>query len=223
MELYSAGINHNDPLMRKELTDWLDQLKNQHNPDPCFIAVEWGKQAHTKVVDARDEFKDLAKNEWPGVSDNVVTILTEAMGYEGDAHRNLWPDLEPIWLDDDRVLSVIDEYNLDNCAQRRMIDYKERLGNLRPVDDPNGALQKLSEAAHVGHFPVWAANPRDESWAKQITAAIGNAPDCEWAAVICGSEHFAKHAGTTRDLLDRNSTCQDLRSPGRLVRRVLTL
>ncbi len=222
MELYSAGINHNDPLMRKELKDWLQQLKNQHHSDPCFIAVEWGKYAHGKIVDARDELKELAQKQWPGVSDNVVTILAEAMGYEGDAHRNLWPDLEPIWLDDDREINAKIEYELANYAGGRLDIYKGRLGGIDPVADPAGALQRISDATHVGQRS-WVDDPRDQSWAKQITAAIGNAPDCEWAAVICGSEHFAKHAGTTRDLLDKNSTCQDLPSPGRLVRRVLTL
>jgi hypothetical protein len=222
VELYSAGINHNDPFMRKELAEWLHDLKAQHKSDPCFVAVEWGKHAHSKVVDARDEFKELAKKAWPGVSDDLLTTLAEAMGYEGDAHREVWPELDPIWLDDDRPSTLKVEYELDNYAAGRLGIYKFRMGKADPVSDPQGALQRLSDAAHVGQ-QAWADNPRDESWAKQITAAIGNAPKCEWAVVICGSEHFAKHAGNTRDLLDKNSICQDLLGPGRLVRRVLTL
>jgi hypothetical protein len=222
MDLYSAGINHNDPLMRKELVDWLQELRHQHDSDPCFIAVEWGKNAHAKVAGSRDEFKQLAKKQWPGVSEDLVTVLADAMGYEGDAHRTLWPDLEPVWLDDDRPSTLKIEYELDNYAAGRLGVYKFRMGKADPVSDPQGALQQLSDAAHVGQ-QSWADNPRDESWAKQIKAAIGNNPECEWSVVICGSEHFAKHAGNARDLLDKNSTCQDLPSPGRLVRRVLTL
>jgi hypothetical protein len=222
VKLLSAGINHNDPAMRKELLDWLQQLKNQHHSDPCFIAVEWGKYAHSKVADARDEFRELAKKEWPGVSDELLTTLAEAMGYEGDTHRDLWPNLEPVWLDDDREVSAMTDYNLANYAAGRLGVYKFRMGAADPVNDPAGTLQQLSDAAHVGQ-QTWVDNPRDESWAKQITAAMASSPDCDWAVVICGSEHLASHTGNVRDLLDKNKTCQDLPSPGRLVRRVMTI
>ncbi len=222
MKLYSAGINHNDPLMRKELADWLQELKNEHEFDPCFIAVEWGKYAHSKVADARHEFKELARKEWPGVSDELLTTLAEAMGYEGDTHRDLWPDLDLIWLDDDREVTAMTANNLANYAAGRLGVYKLRIGAADPVNDPTGALQQLSDAAHIGQ-QTWVDNPRDESWAKQITAAMANSPDCEWAVVICGSEHFAKHAGNACDLLDKKTTCQDLPSPGKLVRRFMTI
>jgi len=222
VELFSAGINHNDPLMREELVDWLHELKDEHDSNPCFIAVEWGEYAHSKVADARDEFKVLAKNEWPGVSHELLTTLAEAMGYEGDTHRDLWPNLDPIWLDNDREVTAMTDYNLANYAAGRLGVYKLRVGTADPVNDPAGALQQLSGAAHIGQ-QAWVDNARDESWAKQITGAISNNPDCEWAVVVCGSEHFAKHAGNVRDLLDKNKTCKDLPSPGRLIRRVLTL
>lgn len=222
MKLYAAGINHNDPLMRKELVDWLQELKKQYDSDPCFIAVEWGQNAHAKVAGSRDEFKELAKKAWPGVSHDLLTTLAEAMGYEGDAHREVWADLEPIWLDDDRPSTLKIEYELDNYAAGRLGVYKFRLGKADPVTDPQGALQQLSDAAHVGQ-QSWADNPRDGSWANQITTAIAAASACEWAVVICGSEHFAKHAGNARDLLDKKATCTDLPSPGRLVRRVMTI
>lgn len=208
--------------MRKELVDWLQDLKAQHKSEPCFVAVEWGKHAHGTVTDARDELKDLAKQQWPGISDNLVTVMADAIGYEGDTHRAIWPDLEPIWLDDDREVTAMTQYNLDHYASGRLDIYKQRLDGNDPVQDPGGAIQRLSDLAHVGQ-QKWVDNARDKSWAHQLTEAIAKNPECEWAVAITGAEHFGKHTGNARDLIDKSATCKDLPSPGRMVRRVITL
>jgi len=208
-------------MMRSQVVAWLRELKKQESSDPCLVAVEWGRDAHAQVFAEREMLKDAIRQKWPGISEELLTTLGDAMAFEGDAHRAVWTALEPIWLDDMRTLSFKDQYNLDNYAEGRFEIYVARLRGIDPVRDPEGALKQLTEQAHAGQSG-WGANSRDESWAEQIVNGITK--DCAWAVVIAGAEHFAPdHAGNVRGRLDRDGTCANIAGPGRLLRRVITI
>lgn len=182
--VYLAGVNHNDPLMRRELVDWLRDLKNEHETQPCFVAVEWGQEAHALVVAARDEFKELARGKWPCISVTLLAGLADAMAYEGDAHRELWPDLEPIWLDDDRPLTRGRMLRLLTWADGNLRLYEGILEGIDPVNDPDAVLNQIRVKAHEDQLAWQGGGERDESWAKQILKAIRE--ECDWAVVIAG-------------------------------------
>lgn len=222
MELYLAGINHNDPLMRVDLVDWLKDLQHQHQSDPCFVAVEWGKAAYDKIVASRIPFEQKLKQQWGAVDDHLVGPLAAAIGYEGDAHRDVWPDLRPIWLDSRRKLTPLEQFTISSYEDARLGVYAAHLDHQIPLTNIAGTLQALSDNANKGQ-QQWSNNPRDKSWARQIGRRASQG-GCDWAVVIAGHEHFSpNHPGNLRGRLDKNGTCTDIPGVGHLVRRKIVL
>lgn len=119
MHLYLVGINHNDPGQPEALEGWLQRTSVSEEAKPSFIAVEWGKVAHERVVIARAEFAGMARERWGDAAAEVIEALARTMGFEGDAHRRIWPEIEPIWLDDGRDLDANARFNLEMYAEGR--------------------------------------------------------------------------------------------------------
>lgn len=221
MDIYLAGTNHFDPSVRKELIGWLKQLAKEHGSEPCFVAVELGKQIYTEIAAAREPWKELARKEWPGISDDTLITLADTMGYEGDAHRAIWRDIDPVWLDDSRKLTPEDHEKLKKYADGRQGVYRAHMRGADPVGDPHTALNGLSESLHR-NAGNWDDDPRDEAWARELSGRIGK-EGCEWAVVIAGDEHLAEHGGNLRDRLGKGKSCKELPPAGYLTRRIIHL
>ena len=182
--LYVAGIHHFDPLCRGRLLNWLKSLNKSHEHSPIFVAVEWDKDLFGKVVPQRPLLYRLAKKEWPQSSSFFLTILSEAMAFEGDTHIEVFPTVPILWLDSGRnvTLEIIEDY-----AKDRLNVYKSFLPfGVAKLDDK--ALLIMSKEAWNRSNKPTQGNSRDTKFAKSIYEHNDQLRNC-WAIAIVGTNH----------------------------------
>ena len=149
VHLYLAGINHNDPGQRDTLVGWLRQtMASEGGADVSFVAAEWAKAAHERVVGSRANSQRQAQEAWGDRGRPIMASLARTMGFEADAHREIWPDLDPIWLEDGRVMDAKAKFNLDMYAEGRFGIYNGWLGGQVPEGDVADVLEALGKRAN---------------------------------------------------------------------------
>jgi hypothetical protein len=199
-KLYFAGINHNDPLCRYELINWLDRLSESMDTEPAFIAVEASKQVYEKLKCQRNQFRKKAKAEYPQLSEAVIEHLALTIYYEADAHLEVFSNTGIIWLDAGRQ---VNEESLLEYAQVRLNMYKPFL-NIR-----NDILKRISEEVWNenwekppetrGGYPDYR---RDFIFHQIIKEAIYSHQG-DWAIIIVGASHSAMRNNSVRVLLEK--------------------
>lgn len=178
MKIYLFGINHYDPLCRDKLYMGLESLSKSETSAPIFIGVEWSQIIHNEIVKQRKPFKQLLESE--GIATEVVSVITTALGFEGDTHNSIFPNVRTLWLDSDREDVPTDEIN-KFYIQRHKI-YK---GYLRDLQTSDEILEFLSKKAW--QFSKGSDNNyRDEKWFNII---IENVQKDAWAIIIVGANH----------------------------------
>lgn len=188
-----AGINHKDPAMRHRLIELLNEYFAKYKT-PDFIAVEWDENVFSAVLAKREELRGLLKGEWPNIPEKLLNTLVQSLGYEGDAHLDVYPNVDTVWLDQGRK-----DYGSDfteKFAKWRLRDYRRFLGTCC-IDSPH-ALSRLSESASKVDCPRY--DPRDRIFADAIRKRSilgGN----DWAIAIVGDDHARTGGGSMRDLL----------------------
>ncbi len=188
-----AGINHKDPAMRQRLIELLTDYYGKYET-PDFIAVEWDEDVFKAVMAKREEFRGLLKEEWPNITEKLLNTLVQSLGYEGDAHLGVYPNVDTVWLDQGRK-----DYGSDfieNLAKRRLRDYRKFLGTCC-INAPD-ALSRISESASKVDCPRY--DPRDRIFADAIrnNSIVGGN---DWAIAIVGDDHARMGGGSVRDLL----------------------
>jgi hypothetical protein len=201
-KLYFASINHNDPLCRLELINWLDRLSETMDTEPVFIAVEASEQVYKELKCQRNQFKKKAKAEFPQLSEAVIEDLSLTIYYEADAYLKAFPNAGIIWLDANRQ---VNKESLLEYAQVRLNMYRPFL-NIR-----GDILKRISE-------DVWNKN-----WEKPPETPLGD-PDYgrdfifhqiikeaiythqgDWAIIIVGASHSAMRNNSVRVLLEKEN------------------
>lgn len=102
MRIYIAGINHNDPLSRIELIEWMNDIASYEQSYPDFIAPEWKEEYFNSVKKQRTEFDKRVRSEWPFLTESQIEAITLSLGFEGDAHKEVFGELPVLWLDRER-------------------------------------------------------------------------------------------------------------------------
>lgn len=212
--LYLAAINHFDPLGRERLLHFLAQLLDIEGEPPAFVAPEWNSRAFAEVQRQRPRFFELASTEWPHASASVLTRLAETMGYEADAHTELIPGTEIVWLDDHRI---VDWSDLARFSESRIDCYKEVTRNCAvDITDLASLSRALWEISVSGEtFRDWA---RDRTWAGLLLDRIWGS-DGNWAISVVGLAHTSDHELSVRRLLEENGVECLVRSLGPPVAR----
>lgn len=77
MKLYIAGINHNDPVSRTGLIQWLHEIKAENQTKPDFIASEWDEEVYTKVAAQRPYLSQLLEKEWPDLNQKQIESISK--------------------------------------------------------------------------------------------------------------------------------------------------
>lgn len=195
-----AAINHFAPLCRTELLNWLERLRREDG-QPIFIAVEWSQEIFQQVLAQRDRFRQLLRQQWPEMSEGVREALVLSLAYEGDTHREVFPDTEILWLDDHRRLTDEHREDIPRYAEMRLNIYNWHLGFGSPPGDDE-ILARISdgvkgEADQQGE----GGTERDEQWVLMITERIGN-DENGWAVIIVGRNHAMDADGSMRRLLE---------------------
>lgn len=186
MLLHLIGINHYDPLGRGRLVECLTSLAMQHGAPPIFVAVEWDPMYFAQVKQQRPAFRNLARDELKVERNVVLDALELSLGYEGDAHRDVFPNVDTLWLDQGRQAGFITPY-----AQRRAGIYKSYLKHHSEVDEESIlntlSLEAWQASDKAGHnLGDW--DYRDELWLERVGSRLAGDPG-EWAILIVGAGH----------------------------------
>lgn len=202
-KLYFAGTNHNDPLCRYKLINWLGRISNTMNTEPAFIAIEASEQVFSELKLQRKQFRQMAKVELPHVSQAIIEALSLTIYYEADAYLEVYQNANIIWLDDSRL---VNQESLKNYAIERLTMYKHF------INYKNDILKKISEDAWNKNLEKPPETPlgdpdynRDFLFYKEIKKAI-DTHQGDWAIIIVGASHAAKRVKSARVLLENDGS-----------------
>ena len=195
MDLHIAGFKHFDPTGRTRLRQWLEQLSTEHTEPPAFVAVEWDEDLFGEVKAQRASFRNLITQEWPFASPGLLDELELSLGYGGDTHTGVFPDVPVIWLDQGRRCDV-------SCyASKRLDMYKSFLGEEGLPGDSTAALATLSQQASERADPPTKGDERDQKWTRLIIDEIAQSGG-DWAIAIVGPNHTRASSGYMTGLLE---------------------
>lgn len=204
MELYLAGVNHNDPLGRIELTRWLKRLAGCKGSPPGFVAVEWDERVAARIHAQREGLRQLVADDWPAAPTGFGDSLALTLAYEADTPAEVFPTVEMIWLDADR------EPEPDH--EQIIRDYAERLWRMlyRPCLARGPLPQARDDALTVISRCVWSLSgsgrdgvgERDEKWANRLLNSTANHAG-SWATAVVGASHASDREGSLRRILER--------------------
>ena len=200
MRLYIAGVVHNDPLGRSKLIEWLRALSRRGVPG--FIATEWDEDIFGRVRAQRNWFCHVAREEWPQAPPELIRDLSLSLGYEADAHTEVFPKLEVLWLDQGRQVQDLSE--ITEFGQLRLGTYRSFLGD--------GAMPLVvSEALALLSSEAWRRadagacggidTARDSRWAEVLLERTQQV-SCEWAVAVVGQRHSTREEAHFRRLVE---------------------
>jgi hypothetical protein len=197
MFLHIAGLNHYDPTHRAILRRWLTSLFKSKNSLPSFVAIEWDKGTFKEVKRQRPAFRQLLREEWPTTPSDLLDVLGNSLGYEGDAHEDAIGDLDILWLDEGR------QTDPSNYANHRLAMYKDFLGRQPMPGNTNDALSRLSDVARQRAASPSLSDQQDQEreikWARLLRDKCESSKS-DWAIVLIG----ANHAGPICSLLENH-------------------
>ncbi|WP_242210807.1 hypothetical protein [Paenibacillus polymyxa] len=200
MRIYIAGINHNDPLSRIELIEWMNGIARHEQTSPDFVAPEWKEEYFNLVKEQRAEFDKRVRSEWSSLTEKQIEAITLSLGYEGDAHKEVFGELPVLWLDQER--------NAGNPSVKDF--YKYRFKNLRDwaqeIDKNENFLTLLSKMIRNIQSVSVKSNPsidpgRDAAFHKVINNECSSYR-LGWAIIVVGALHALPTPGSMRSLLE---------------------
>ena len=201
-----AGINHFDPRCRQNLLKWYHELRERFG-EPCFVATEWDEKIFSEIKAQREQFLQLARQQWPQMTEALICTLTRSLGYEGDTQSDIFPDSEVLWLDQGRRIGDLEISEINEYAQSRLNMYREFLGEGLLASSEDQVLETMSQAAtRRAPPPSEGGDERDRKFAALILQRITKG-GCQWAIAIVGKNHASDTDGSMRRLLE-NAWCR---------------
>ncbi len=204
MDLYLAGGLHADPTGIEQLIAWMTELRADHGEDPAFIAVEWDRGTMSRALREaeRSKFRECAGGLWGDSCDpEVAARLSLVVAWEVDAHRVIFPNLAPIFLDpfergthrgmNGPLYFQIIRQRLEGYAGDRFdVEAILRHVHQREVAAAPGGLADASDRN----------KGRDDRWADIIQHEVAHHGG--WGIAVIGAWHASKnHPATCRQLL----------------------
>ncbi|MGG4184116.1 hypothetical protein ABEW24_12160 [Paenibacillus jamilae] len=194
MKLYIAGINHNDPVSRTGLIQWLHEIKAENQTEPDFIASEWDEEVYTKVAAQRSYLSQLIEKEWPDLNQKQIESISKTLAFEGDSHKGIFDNVNVLWLDHSRD---VDQEAVDKFAILRLQTLKMHCNN----DAKFNFIEELSRNLKKSECPDIPTIERDIKFASTIIA-YDEKNKCEWGIIIVGSLHASEEEGAMRNQLE---------------------
>ena len=195
MVIHIAGVCHDDPKGKTNLKTWLHKLSVAHPDPPSFVGVEYDKDKFAELKKQRPLLRQKMQSYGPAASPDLLAALEDCLAYEPDAVADVFPNLEPLWLDTGTSCTTNDLYNRrGNVYQDRL----ERKNVFFPAESAT-VLALLSEAAWetFERQGAQASCPRDEQFARLVLEKIEQVSG-GWAVVIVGANHASNNEGRMR-------------------------
>ena len=212
MKVYLVGIAHNDPLCRPLLVSHLRSIAEVENSKPSFVGVEYSKLIFERIKGLREAFKGMIHAKWPNEPEAVIEAMAKTLGFEGDAHEEVFPDAVVVWLDQHRQIApegsfrlcdgydVFSPRNIDRRAENMLTQFSNWLSQsegkvlevLRHMD--------WSGFSEMSKKPSQSTIRRNQKWARLIRQAAEENQN-SWGIVISGASHHTGHAESLDKLL----------------------
>lgn len=202
MILRIAGIQHFDVTARERLVGWLRSCGSEFGA-PEYVAVEHRQDIFDEIKRQRTEFRRMLTSRWPLLSPSVVEKMTMSLGYEGDAHSEVFPDVEVLWLDEEREAS---ENLIRDYAKGRLELYQSYLPNRVAEMDDAAVLRALRQADAAildARLPPVRGCERDLKFAEVILKRIAMG-GTGWGCIIVGKSHARRYPKSMVDILENN-------------------
>lgn len=190
MLIYIAGVCHDDPKGKANLKAWLHKLSAAHRGPPAFVGVEYDKDKFAELTKQRPLLRQKMQSYAPAAFPDLLDALADCLAYEPDAIADVFPKLEPLWLDIGTSCTTDGVYNKRaNLYQDRL----ERKNVLFPAETAT-VLVLLSEAAWDQFNPqrLEFPDPRDavrsQTFASRLIERIERVSG-GWAIVVVGAYH----------------------------------
>lgn len=180
--VFLIGINHNDPLGRAKVVKLLKEAK-QKGFVPDVIGVEWKEEIAKKLILMRSDMEQLIMERWPRTEKREAKTIADTIAYEADAHLEVYPQLEIIWLDEQREITEALRQRIDTYC----IDRKNIYANHVPSECDQLCVSTLSSSIGLVENANFAPSIRDQLFADALLAAIENGK--KQIVCIVGADH----------------------------------
>jgi hypothetical protein len=205
VKLKIAGINHNDILGPQRLLQWLEDVKRNEDTLPEFVAVESDQKHFLSIKLQRPLMRKFVLKAWPDTTQEIQVLFEESLLFEVDLHTKLFPTVETLWMDQERV--VHDLTMISNYAKDRMNLYRSLLQNVRLKVEIADIKVMCKVAWDICPEPKPGGTERDRKFASVIlqrSQGIHNG----WGIVIVGSSHASLITGTMLSrIIDGGISC----------------
>ena len=216
MLIYIAGVCHDDPKGKANLKAWLHKLSVAHPELPSFVGVEYDRDKFAKLKKQRPLLRQKMQSYGPAASPDLLDALADCLAYEPDAVADVFPNLEPLWLDTGTSCTTNNLYNTRGNVYQDRLELKKVVF---PVETAT-VLALLSEAPweYFEKRGLRVPDPRDEKFARLVLEEIAQVSG-SWAIVVVGAKHATGIPGSMRSrLTDAGIECKiDLLKPNRPV------
>lgn len=101
--IWVLGVAHYDVRGRPRLMTALKSLNQRATERPAFVAVEYSTEEMEARVAARPRVRARLAEQWSDLSGDELDALAATYGYEGDTHREVFPGVETLSLDEARA------------------------------------------------------------------------------------------------------------------------
>lgn len=194
--LHIAGIAHDDPQGRTMLLAWFKTLEVSMGCVPAFVAVEHDPQIFmAKFKAERPLLGELLSQKLYGFSTDLLEAMERSLGYEGDAHTEIWPTVETVWLNEDRTSPSM----IASRAEARANGFED-LAKAFSLDAMT-TIPKFSELVWGYRDDPTGDWTRDRRWVDRIGLEIARHPGKAWCSVVVGAYHAGNYQGNMVSLL----------------------
>jgi hypothetical protein len=202
MDLYFIGVNHFNPKHRSKLIETYNIIFNIYDSQPSFLALEYNESHANQFICQRKHFEQLCREEWPYLSKNVLTILTESLAFETDKHTDIFPFVKILWLDNDRN---VPENNILKYAEGRLTIYKQYIMNTNALITDDSILNILDEYS-MRNTPGFEISERDNAFAKIVINILSSYSNGNYGIIVVGSHHASDNNCSMRNLIEKTNT-----------------
>jgi len=198
LRLYIAGVHHIDPLCRPRLQQWVEALRACEGADPSFVAPEWKEDIFHALKAQRQRLRQMMEEAFPRIPQEVLEACELALAFEAETLLNLFPNAEPVWLDQMRDVEKTDAV-VSNLAANRFDDYKDLLGFLGQLKVPgmwdlhNWSLCFWKASCHTLHDED---RKRDKEMGLALKQHLERTLGIDgWGIAVVGTRHAGNKSG----------------------------
>ncbi|SKA81724.1 hypothetical protein [Desulfobaculum bizertense] len=201
MKVYMFGCRHNSLYAHQQLKEGLQDCLDQ-GVEPEFVAVEYKKSMKEQILRQRD-FECLEESRKNFLREKIgdeYHHITPSIGYDMDSHQEYYPDVETVWLDDDRELDELEKDAPNHFLYNTIVNVLNFKDKNRLNFDGEFWKRYMAEEKKTVCQPAYNTE-RDQMWLQTLIPYLLLEED-QSCIIIVGADHISKHEGVLKELLE---------------------